>query len=116
MKLTIINATPNEVRIFRGDVIVHTYPPGEYVARAEQETIPIVTPKGSPCPWTITRFVVTDELPPPKDGTLYIVSPMYAQASPHRRDLLIPATASNILVDEEGDIVVGYREFQRPNI
>ena len=102
----IANCTPHDIHIIGNDEsVVLTIGPRCDAARCEMEIELLgefsLDLRGngvhSPCSGTTipvfgveqTKGAVTHNLPPPKDGTLYIVSKIVAMANPRRKDLLM---------------------------
>lgn len=108
-EINIINLTPHEVVVFTekedwesGEVVSgkEIIPISGIVARIETKIEKEATGRGIKFGRIFAGEVIPD-LPPKKDGTIYIVSTMVREASKHRDDLYSPA---NFGRDESGRI------------
>lgn len=106
----LVNLTPHDVTLVAKNGETFTIPATGDCARVgvSSETIGSMFEDM----FDIVRTVFDREvvgLPAPQDGVIYLVSTLVAQASPSRRDLLVPA---NLVRDEAGR-VVGAGALQR---
>ena len=95
----LINLTPHEVRIIRGDGEI-TLPPSGTIARCNVTRRQVGLVDGIPV--NRTAFGAVEGLPDPQPDTYYIVSALVAQACPDRHDLLIP---DDTVRDDQGRII-----------
>ncbi|HHE65369.1 MAG TPA: hypothetical protein ENL09_05035 [Bacteroidetes bacterium] len=105
--MKIVNLTAHPVRVINEDnKIIATFPPSGKVARALTEFEP---------GWTIEiedTFIPTSrpklkgiaDLPPPKDGVLYIVSIVLFNKIKGRRDVIAPDTGLDCIKDGNGNV------------
>jgi len=104
--INIINLTPHEVNIItdNGNISI---PASGTIARCKTEREVTGTINGIPV--TRTKFGEVENLPEPKENTIFIVSSLVAQAVPHRNDVFIP---DDSVRDEQGRII-GCRSLGR---
>ena len=101
----LVNLTPHAVVAEHDDGTSRTYPPSGALARCAVTRAQIGVVDGVPV--YRATFGAVEGLPPPADGTHYIVSRLVAEASRDRADLLVP---DDTVRDAEGKIV-GCRAF-----
>jgi len=103
MKLQkIVNLTPHAINI-RTDREIEI-PPSGIIARCEEKTEAVdnIEYQNSVIPVIQKRLGCVTNLPPPEEGTVYIVSMAVAQACPERKDVL---TIGEPIRDEKGRII-----------
>jgi hypothetical protein len=122
----IVNLTPHEINIIMPNVwdmkgipnlqmnidhgtgtVTITIPASGIIARCRTERKTVSNVDGIPV--TSTIFGEVEGLPEPKEGTIYIVSSLVAQACKDRNDVFIP---DDTVRDEEGKII-GCRSLGR---
>lgn len=91
--LKLINLTGHQILLNDGTV----YPPSGTVVRV---TIDRETILGQTFPCVEIRYNGVDQIPPPKDGVMYIVSTMTFDAS-DRTDLVCPDTTHPLTIRDE---------------
>lgn len=105
--MRIINLTPHDITIVRDGAEPLTIKATGIVARAEQRREQVGEVNGIPV--NRVRYGKPTNLPAPRDGVVYIVSALAAQAvkatDPGRRDIYITDDA----VRDEGGHIVGCR-------
>ncbi|PST31360.1 hypothetical protein [Enterocloster lavalensis] len=101
-KTEIVNLTPHAITVYdaAGENVLQTIP-STGVARAEQRRDPIGKINGIPV--SKSSYGAAEGLPAPKDGVVYIVSAITAQAAPDRDDLYI----TDELVRDDGGQILG---------
>jgi hypothetical protein len=102
----IVNLTPHDVVIYdqSGKNIIMQIPPTAPAARVQSETLVIDDIDGVPV--TCIKYGKVENLPEPREGTVYIVSMLVQQALPQRTDLLRPDTSpQNVVRDAAGQIL-----------
>lgn len=90
--MMLVNLTPHAIRV-RGDSNEFvTIEPSGVIARAAVENVVdrFVAINGDAIRLDIEKLGTAENLPEPKDATLYIVSRVVANAAPERKDLLVP--------------------------
>jgi hypothetical protein len=97
--MTFINLTPHSVSLMRDGSVLHISPE-PIPARCEEAETLSATVAGYPV-YNVT-FGTVYGLPEPKEGVLYIVSRMVAEALPDRHDLVFP---HQLVRDSAGNIV-----------
>lgn len=106
----VINLTPHAINLTSGSE-VREVPPSGMVARVSmtRETVGAVEVDGITVP--IFRAIPGEvsDLPPPRQGMVFIVSRLVAEACRERDDLLVP---DELVRDEEGR-VIGARALAR---
>ena len=95
----IVNLTPHEVNIKKGDGFV-SIPASGKVARCTATTV--ITGELEGFIETRTVYGQVQDLPDPEEGVFYIVSSLVALALPFRHDLRIP---NESIRDESGKII-----------
>jgi hypothetical protein len=108
--MQLINLTPHEITIIRGDNKI-VVPPSGVVARVAttRRVVATIEVDGISIPVNRVEFGQAENLPEPQPGTWYIVSAIVAQAVPVRDDLVVP---DDTVRDEQGRIV-GARALAR---
>lgn len=106
MKIKIINTTPHDICIYKGDEIVRTIPPVGWTIRLAENVKDVGEIDG--IPETETEYGSAD-LPEEKAGTYYVVSALVKSAYPARKDLRVPARA----VRDENNRIIGCRSLGR---
>lgn len=109
--MRIVNLTPHQVAISMPNGTVVQYPPAGVVARVEvkQEKIEFINAAGEPShPFPIVSNTFSEEivnLPPPEEGTWFIVSGLVRTAlGDTREDVLAPDTGATA-IRENGQVV-----------
>lgn len=109
--MRIVNLTPHQVVISMPNGTVVQYPPAGVVARVEvkQEKIEFINAAGEPShPFPIVSNTFSEEivnLPPPEEGTWFIVSGLVRTAlGDTREDVLAPDTGATA-IRENGQVV-----------
>jgi hypothetical protein len=106
---SIVNLTPHSITVKdctspSGEVLPWVCPPSGAIARAIEHSTPAEPIDGIPT--TTTTFGVVEGLPPPSEGTYYILSSLAADAAYRTgrptEDLLVPGQQ---IRDEAGKIV-----------
>ncbi len=102
--MNIINLTPHEINIYKGDENILTIAPSGSVARCSQvdNEDGFINFLGKDVPLFNTNYNEIENLPPEKPNTFYVVSMIIANRSPKRKDLLIPV---GIVRNEKGQII-----------
>lgn len=107
MKKVIVNLTPHDIHLYRGDELVETVKSGG-IARVSVRSEIIGEINGFPISKNFYGEIIG--LPEPQPGIFYVVSALVAQAAAGKRaDLLV---VNDTVRDEEGRIV-GCRGFAR---
>jgi hypothetical protein len=91
--MKLINLTGHQILLNNGTV----YPPSGSVIRVTIERESIL---GYPFPCVEIRYNGVEQIPPPQDGVMYIVSTMTFQAS-DRTDLICPDTTHPQTIRDE---------------
>jgi len=110
----LVNLTPHGITVYHDNGNAFYLPQHGYPVRLaeERQTIGTIytTDKaygdGYDIPVNIVRYGITNDLPEPEDGTLYIVSRPVAEANRGRNDLIVP----DDIVREDG-VIIGCRAF-----
>ena len=106
--MDIVNLTPHAVHIMDADNnVIRTIEPSKKVARLKTTTV--ITGCIDDIPITETVFGEVENLPQPKEDTVYIVSALIAQAAINRRDIFIP----NESVRDNKGRIIGCRSLGR---
>lgn len=95
----LVNLTPHAITLITGNGNRVIEPSGT-VARVSVETATVDSIDGIPV--TQSVFGEVENLPEPKENTIYIVSSLVAQRVPEREDVFIP---NESVRDEQGKIV-----------
>ena len=98
--IEIRNLTPHAITV-TSDVYSQTFEPTGVIARVTLEPVQKDTIWSFPC---VSYTVTGNNLPPQKEGMLYLVSAMVLSALPERKDLIAPDT-NNALRNEKGHII-----------
>ena len=99
--MNITNLTPHEISfVDSNDSVIQRIPSSGRVARCLVQRENIGSIGGMPLNKTV--FGEVDGLPEPKEGHIYIVSSLVAQACPERDDLYIP---DETIRDRDGKII-----------
>lgn len=100
--MNIINATPHDIVVLKGDVKV-TFPKSGIIARVSSSYEELESLDG----FNISHqtFGEIEGLPEETNETIYIVSAMVLSANRSRRDLIAPDTGVTAIRDEKGHIV-----------
>ena len=100
-KIKVVNCTPHAVNLKMENGSYKTIEPSGLVPRVGTEQ---TEPKWNGSFWATRIVYKMDDilLPEPKQGTIYIVSKLCADAAPHRHDLWFPA---DLVRDSEGKII-----------
>lgn len=107
--MKLINLTPHTVNICNeAGEIIKSYP-SEGQARVSVENLPAGEIDGVPVVRTV--YGEPDALPESQDNVFYIVSMVYAQQRPHRRDLIMPNTAPGQVVRDSAGQIIGVKSF-----
>lgn len=103
-KTTIVNLTPHETTVYdaAGESVLQVIP-SSGMARAAQTREPLDSINGIPV--SKTGYGAVEGLPDQRDGVVYIVSVLTAQAAPDRTDLYI---VDELVRDDTGQIL-GYK-------
>jgi hypothetical protein len=101
--MKLINLTPHEVVLITEDGELHI-PSSGIIARCsvQRVTEKIVEVDGVKIPINRNVFGEVEGLPKPKEGVLFIVSSLVAQAMRDRDDLVVP---DDTVRDEQGRII-----------
>jgi hypothetical protein len=91
-----VNLTSHAIHLPTGEVVE----PIGYLARCEEETVPVGAIGGVPL--IVRRYGAVTGLPPEHPDTFYIVSHMARVACPDRLDLVSPG---DLIRDEKGVIL-----------
>lgn len=105
----IVNLTPHTVNLVVGEKVTAIKPSGT-VARVNIKAVPqpsLFLDDGTEFPVYSTELMEVENLPPPVQGTAFIVSQIVAQKMPHRDDLFFP----NEIVRNNGGAPVGCRSL-----
>ena len=107
---TLMNLTPHEVVLVRGETRL-VVPPSGTVARvaSDRRVAATIEVDGLRVPINEVVFGQVENLPDPAEGVFYVVSALVTRALPERQDLLVP---DDTLRDERGQIV-GARALAR---
>jgi len=100
----LINLTPHPLMIYGDSGTVVTVPPEPQPARCTtsfEEIGPAFDIEGIAVPQVRVTYGTLENLPEPREGTIYVVSSIAAMAVPERHDVFIPTQ----MVYEEGRIV-----------
>lgn len=97
----IVNLTPHEIMVYdaAGESVLQVIP-SSGMARAAQTREPLADINGIPV--SKTGYGAVEGLPDQRDGVVYIVSVLTAQAAPDRKDLYI---VDDLVRDEAGRIL-----------
>lgn len=95
-----INLTPHSLTVLDNENHPVEIPSSGIIARANQELVELDPIAGFAV--KATNYGLTENVPAPEPGTLYIVSALAAQGMYGRNDILMPGPA---IRDEEGRIV-----------
>ena len=119
----IVNCTPHSIEIWDDEEAILEIKSEEVPARCRMNTRHLGDFKienrgsGEKSDFSIPLFGITEEkdmvtenLPPPREGVMYVVSKIVASANPHREDLLL---VWNTVRDETG-AVIGCRGLSLP--
>lgn len=95
--MRVVNLTPHVVRVYRGDIVVATYPPSGRCARLRERVDPagdLMAGDLEAGMVALSRVLVSyapevDDLPEPVEDTAYLVSRVLASAV-QRTDLFFP--------------------------
>lgn len=99
--MIIVNCTPHALSFMdTNNTILRVVEPSGMVARAAQSREQVSTIDGIPV--NRTSFGQVENLPDPKEDTIYVVSALTAQACPERADVFITDDAVR---DEAGRII-----------
>lgn len=100
-KTTIVNLTPHEITVYdaAGESVLQVIP-SSGMARAAQTREPLDDINGIPV--SKTGYGAVEGLPDQRDGVVYIVSVLTAQAAPDRKDLYI---VDKLVRDNTGQIL-----------
>lgn len=103
----LINLTPHTVNIVKNDNSIISFPPSGTIARVFSDYVK----RGTVNDIDVVDVVYGDviDLPPPRKDIVYIVSRMVLNATPNRRDLVVP----HDLVRNPDGSVKGARCFAR---
>ena len=98
---TIVNLTPHEITVYdaAGESVLQVIP-SSGMARAAQTREPLDRINGIPV--SKTGYGAVEGLPDQRDGVVYIVSVLTAQAAPNRKDLYI---VDELVRDDTGRIL-----------
>ena len=98
---TIVNLTPHEITVYdaAGESVLQVIP-SSGMARAAQTREPLDRINGIPV--SKTGYGAVEGLPDQRDGVIYIVSVLTAQAAPNRKDLYI---VDELVRDDTGRIL-----------
>ena len=98
---TIVNLTPHEITVYdaAGESVLQVIP-SSGMARAAQTREPLDEINGIPV--SKTGYGAVEGLPDQRDGVIYIVSVLTAQAAPDRKDLYI---VDELVRDDTGRIL-----------
>lgn len=101
--MTLVNLTPHAINIITDGGTVTVAPSGQ-VARVQvsQTVVGNITFNDMQVPIMDTVFGDVEDLPPPQDGVMYLVSRVVLSASPGRNDLVVP---HDLVRDDEGRII-----------
>lgn len=106
-----VNLTPHSVKVLTPSGQMVEIPPSGQVARVSTKSTVVGFVDGVPV--VQTEYGDVENLPPPENGTVYIVSTIVAQALDGRRpDVLAPDTGPDSAVRNESGHVVAVRRFQ----
>jgi hypothetical protein len=106
----IVNLTPHDIVVIDASGSRRVLP-SSGKARVNEEAT--VVSKVDGIPLVAKKYLDATGLPPPEDGTLYVVSYYTRACCPHREDLLVP---HDLVRDDAGNIV-GCRAFSiRENV
>ena len=98
-KLELINLTPHTVNLIDGDGKTFTILPSGIIPRLTEEKESLGTINGFPV--VKKSFGEVENLPEPKEGTIYIVSALVAGAV-NRDDLVVP---DGLVRNDKGQII-----------
>jgi hypothetical protein len=101
-----VNLTPHALNIYKGEECIEAIP-SSGIARAREAKELIGDVNGVPL--VKKQFTEIENLPAPREGVLYFVSVIVAQACPGREDLIL---SSSLVRDDQGRIL-GCAEFAR---
>ena len=105
--VNLINLTPHDINLFRGDELVEKVP-SSGIARVSVRSEKVGEIDGFPISKNFYGEIIG--LPEPQPGTFYVVSALVAQAAAERRtDLLV---VNDTVRNEKGQII-GCRGFAR---
>lgn len=109
MKLKLINLTPHEIVVYRGNKVVLKIPPSGSIARVSVRKEKVGEINGIP----IYRVEYGEvELPPPQENTVYIVSTLVLQALKGKRnDIISPDTSPDSVVRDKKGMIKGVKSF-----
>lgn len=101
--MNIINLTPHAITFVVGDNKI-IFDPSGVIARvsSKTETVGSIEFNGISIPVTTTVFGEVENLPQPKEGTIYVVSSLVAGRVPDRDDVFIP---NESIRDDKGRII-----------
>lgn len=115
--MKLVNLTPHPINVIGENGMSITIKPSGKVARVIQETVEDTIDVALTPSISVTlkvknvENVRVIELPPPEDGTIYIVSTLVAQTVP-RHDVIAPLSDHTAERDNM-DNIVGVRGFRR---
>ena len=110
--MKIKNLTPHEIKVVGEDGEVKmVIPPSGQVARVRAEQKVVGEIDGVPVVKTV--FGDVEGLPEPREGVVYIVSSLVAQAVREREDVVAPDTSPLGAVRDADGRIVGVKRFQR---
>ena len=114
MNAEFVNLTPHLIRVFKDNGEIIEIPPSGIVARVRTETVKVGEIDGIDV--VATRFGEVENLPPPQEGVIYIVSTLVLSAITDRYDVVAPDTSPQSAIRDESGRIVGVRRFQVMNV
>lgn len=114
--MRLINLTPHVIRVVLNEQILEI-PPSGIVARVTVATSVVGTIEvdGVQIPIHAHRYGEVENLPPPQEGVLYIVSGRVLEAASGRHDLVAPDTSPQNVVRTSDGQVWGVRALVAPS-
>jgi len=108
--VNLVNLTPHPIVVMNdsGEVVLRVPPSGK-VARVAVKRVRVGDVNGIPL--YRVKYGKVENLPPPRDGTLYIVSLLVLQACRDRKDLIAPDTSPASAVRDASGKIVGVKAF-----
>lgn len=107
IKCKIMNLTPHDLNMYKGDVVSEVIPPSG-LARAEE--IGTLTEYRNGYPVRVKKYGNIHGLPEPKEGVMYVVSAIVAKAAKDEgrwEDIFVPDDS----VRDEKNRIIGARGF-----
>jgi hypothetical protein len=100
--MNIVNLTPHTISIVRKDGETIQVAPTAPAARVQQQNVVVDEVFGIAV--SAVQYGEVENLPPPQEGTIYVVSAVVAQQCTLRSDVYAPDTGPSAIRNEAGQI------------